>query len=74
MSKLEFKVEIPAEEKERRQKEQQMREQREARKQQRQSKLAALADKKAKGKLALDDVDAKLDVIIEMLEDLMPPK
>jgi len=38
---------------------------------QRQSKLAAIADKKAKGKLTLEDVDAKLDVIIEMLEELL---
>jgi len=43
-------------------------------KQQLQSKLAALADKKAKGKLTLEDVNEKLDVIIEMLQDLMPPK
>lgn len=41
---------------------------------QRQAKLAALADKKAKGKLTLEDVDEKLDVIIEILQDLMPPK
>jgi len=74
MSKLKFKVELPLEEKERRQKEQQIKEQREALKQQRQAKLAALVDKKAKGKLTLEDVDAKLDVIIEMLQDLMPPK
>ena len=39
-----------------------------------QAKLATIADKKAKGKLALEDLDAKLDVIIEMLQDLMPPK
>ena len=39
--------------------------------QQRQAKLAALAKKKEQGKLTLEDVDAKLDVIIEMLEDLM---
>jgi len=37
----------------------------------RQSNLAALAEKKAKGRVTLEDVDAKLDVIIEMLEDLM---
>lgn len=39
--------------------------------QQRQAKLAALADKKAKGKLTLDDLDAKLDVVLEMLEELL---
>ncbi len=43
-------------------------------KNQRQAKLAALAEKKAKGKLTLEDVDEKLDVIIEILQDLMPPK
>ena len=41
---------------------------------QRQAKFAAFAEKKAKGKLTLEDVDEKLDVIIEMLQDLMPPK
>jgi len=41
---------------------------------QRQAKLATLAEKKKQGKLTLEDVDAKLDVIIEMLQDLMPPK
>ncbi|MGB9826795.1 MAG: hypothetical protein ACPLRU_08980 [Desulfofundulus sp.] len=41
---------------------------------QRQAQLAALADKKAKGKLTLEDLDAKLDVVIEMLQDLMPPR
>lgn len=39
-----------------------------------QAKLATIADKQAKGKLALEDLDAKLDVIIEILQDLMPPK
>ncbi|MCL6611168.1 MAG: hypothetical protein K6T66_06485 [Peptococcaceae bacterium] len=38
-----------------------------------QAKLAALAEKKAKGQLKLEDMDAKLDVVIEIL-DLMPPK
>jgi|GEM_PF-2822362 hypothetical protein len=38
---------------------------------QRQAKLAVLADKKAKGKLALEDIDAKLDVVLEMLEKLL---
>lgn len=41
---------------------------------QRQSKLAALSEKKKAGKLTMEDLDAKLDVIIEMLQDLMPPK
>mgnify|MGYP001399901315 CR=1 FL=1 len=38
---------------------------------QRQTKLSALADKKAKGKLTLEDVDEKLDVVLEMLEELV---
>ena len=37
---------------------------------QRQAKLAVLAEKKARGMLALEDIDAKLDMIIEMLQDL----
>jgi len=40
----------------------------------RQTKLAALAKKKGQGKLTMEDLDAKLDVVIEMLQDLMPPK
>jgi len=39
-----------------------------------QTKLATLAKKKEQGKLTLEDVDEKLDVIIEMLQNLMPPK
>lgn len=39
------------------------------RKQQQQTKLAALADKKAKGKLTLEDLDAKLDIVIELLTE-----
>lgn len=38
---------------------------------QRQTKLTALAGKKAKGKLTLEDVDEKLDVVLEMLEELL---
>ena len=41
---------------------------------QRQAKLAAFAEKKKQGKLTLEDLDAKLDVVLEMLEELMPPK
>jgi len=42
---------------------------------QRQAKLNTLAEKKKKaGKLTLEDVDAKLDVVLEILEELMPPK
>ena len=37
-----------------------------------QTKLADLAEKKAKGKLTLEGIDEKLDMIIEMLQDLMP--
>lgn len=35
----------------------------------RQIKLDALADKKTQGKLTLEDLDAKLDIIIEMLTE-----
>lgn len=42
---------------------------------QRQSRLlATLADKKAKGKLTLEDIYEQNQIIIEMLLDLMPPK
>lgn len=37
----------------------------------RQAKLSALADKKAKGKLALEDIDEKLNIVLEMLEELL---
>jgi len=33
-----------------------------------------LAKKKEQGKLTLEDVDEKLDVVLEILEELMPPK
>ena len=39
-----------------------------------QSKLADLAGKKAKGKLTFEDLDEKLNIILEILQDLMPPK
>jgi len=39
-----------------------------------QTKLATLAKKKEQGKLTLEDVNEKLDVIIEMLQNLMPPR
>ena len=40
-------------------------------KQQRQTKLAVLAEKKAKDKLTLEDVDEKLDIMLEMLKELL---
>jgi hypothetical protein len=36
-------------------------------KEQRQAKLVELADKKAKDKLTLEDIDAKLDIVLELL-------
>jgi len=41
---------------------------------QRQAKLAALAEKKAKGQLKLEDLDEKLNMVIEMLEELLKTK
>lgn len=41
------------------------------RREERQARLAALAEKRAKGRLTLEDIDAKLDIIIEMLKELM---
>ena len=46
--------------------------QKQVKQEQRQAKLAALAKKKEQGKLTLEDVDEKLDVIIKILQDLMP--
>ena len=43
----------------------------EIKREQRQAKLAALAEKKAKNPLKLEDVDAKLDMVLEMLEELL---
>lgn len=40
-------------------------------KQQRQAKLAAMTDKKVKGKLTIDDLDAKLDIILEQQEEIL---
>jgi hypothetical protein len=40
----------------------------------RQTRIAALADKKAKDKLTLEDIDAKLDIILEILQDRKPPE
>jgi len=36
---------------------------------QRQAKLAVLANKKAKGQLKLEDLDTKLDIILEILQE-----
>ena len=38
---------------------------------QHQAKLAALSKKKKAGKLTMEDLDAKLDVVLEMLEELL---
>jgi len=39
---------------------------------QRQAKLAALAEKKAKGELTLEDIDEKLNIVLEILFDMQP--
>lgn len=46
----------------------------EIKQEQRQTKLATLAGKKAKGKLTLEDIYEQNQIIIEMLQDLMPLK
>ena len=43
----------------------------EIKREQRQAKLAAFAEKKVKNQLKLEDVDAKLDMVLEMLEELL---
>lgn len=66
-AKAKFRVEPSAEETARRQAEKAAQQAQEAEQRQRQAKLAELADKKAKGKLTLEDIDAKLDIVLEML-------
>jgi len=39
---------------------------------QRQAKLATLVEKKAKGRLTLEDIDEKLNIILEILLDMQP--
>jgi hypothetical protein len=41
------------------------------RREQRQAKLVAIADKKKQGKLTIEDLDAKLDVILEQQEEIL---
>lgn len=76
MAKVSFRVELPPEEKQRLEAERQASEaleaqkkQREQKQQQRQAKLSAIADKAKQGKITLDDINAKLDIIIDMLMD-----
>jgi hypothetical protein len=38
----------------------------------RQTRIKAITDKKTKGKLSLEDLDEKLDIILEMLQDRRP--
>jgi hypothetical protein len=44
------------------------------RQEQRQTRIAKLADKKAKDKLTLEDIDEKLDIILEILQERKPPE
>ncbi len=39
---------------------------------QRQARIKAITEKKATGKLSLEDLDEKLDIILEMLQDRKP--
>ena len=39
---------------------------------QRQARIKAITEKKATGKLSLEDIDEKLDIILEMLQDRRP--
>lgn len=48
--------------------------QKQVKQEQRQARIKAITEKKATGKLSLEDIDEKLDIILEMLQDLMPPK
>jgi hypothetical protein len=46
--------------------------QKQIKQEQRQDRITALADKKTKGKLSLEDIDEKLDIILEILQDSKP--
>lgn len=65
--KAKFRVEPSAEEAARRQAEKTAKQAQEEKRQQIQAKLAELADKKVKGKITLEDIDAKLDIVLELL-------
>lgn len=67
--KAKFRVEPSAEEAARRQAEKTAKQAQEEKRQQIQAKLAELADKKVKGKITLEDIDAKMDIILEMLAE-----
>lgn len=41
---------------------------------QRQTRIAAFTEKRGKGKLTLEDIDEKLDIILEILQDSKPPE
>lgn len=74
MAKASIKIDEAYQRKAERERWEQAQKEQQEKKKQRQTKLAALSEKKAKGRLTLEDIDEKLDVIIEMLQDLMPPK
>lgn len=70
MAKVTVKINEAYRVKEEKERLKQIRKKQEEKCQQRQARLAALAEKRAKGRLTLEDIDAKLDIIIEMLNDL----
>ncbi|GAB7389005.1 hypothetical protein BSNK01_28430 [Bacillaceae bacterium] len=69
MAKITARIEEAYRRKEEEERSEKKRQERENRKQQLQAKLAALAEKQKQGKLTLEDIDAKLDLIIEMLSE-----
>jgi hypothetical protein len=46
--------------------------QKQVKQEQRQARIKAITEKKATGKLSLEDIDEKLDIILEMLQDRRP--
>lgn len=70
MAKVTVKINEAYRVKEEKERLKQIRKKQEEKCQQRQARISALAEKRAKGRLTLEDIDAKLDIIIEMLNDL----
>ena len=46
--------------------------QKQIKQEQRQARIKAITEKKATGKLSLEDIDEKLDIILEILQDRRP--
>ena len=70
MAKVTVKIDEAYRVREKKERLKQIKQKQEEKRQQRQALLAALADKRAKGRLTLEDIFEQQQVIIEMLNDL----